>query len=156
MSACVRILSRVFVRSVWQSCSHFPSGAERYRKAGWLAGCTGKETVSIKQQMEDSMCLHCRNTHTHMQTHMHAILRTLCANTVAFIKSVTQIAHRKCQLWRIWSFHRALVEWGRWDNTLAFQNELLKCFHNSKDIFFLCEKLFCPLHFSQPLYLYFT
>lgn len=98
--ACARILSRVFVRSVWQSCSHFPSGAERYRKAGWLAGCTGKETVSIKQQMEDSMCLHCRNTHTrmhagaaHMQSSTHG---ELCANTVAFMKSVTQIA-----LWRI-------------------------------------------------------
>ena len=32
------------------------------RLAGWLASCTGKETVPIKQQMEDSMCL---ETHTH-------------------------------------------------------------------------------------------
>lgn len=29
----------------------------------WLAGCAGKETAFIKQQMGDGMCLHCRNTH---------------------------------------------------------------------------------------------
>lgn len=72
-SACVRIVLSAFfflVRGVWQCCPHFPSGAERHRKAGWLAGCTGKETVSIKEQMEDSMCLHCRNTHTRNPTHM--------------------------------------------------------------------------------------
>lgn len=58
LSSCVcvcvyaRILSRFFRQDcvcvcVWQSRSHFPSGAERYRKAGWLAACTGKETISI-------------------------------------------------------------------------------------------------------------
>lgn len=46
-----------------QSFFPFPPRAGLHRKAGWLAGGTGKETASIKQQMEDSMCLHCRNTH---------------------------------------------------------------------------------------------
>lgn len=50
------------------------------RLAGWLAGCTGKETVSIKQQMEDSMCLHCRNTHIHAG--MHTCILTHTGNYV--------------------------------------------------------------------------
>lgn len=52
-----------FVRSVWRSCSRFPPGAGLHRKAGWLAGGTGKETASVKRQMEDSMCLRRRNAH---------------------------------------------------------------------------------------------
>lgn len=50
-----------FARSVWRSCSRFPPRAGLHRKAGWLAGGTGKETASVKRQMEDSMCLRRRN-----------------------------------------------------------------------------------------------
>lgn len=63
------------VRSVWRSCSHFPPPrAGLHRKAGWLAGGTGKETASVKRQMEDSMCLRRRNAHK------CAILRMFRAN----------------------------------------------------------------------------
>lgn len=81
---CTYLIQRVCKECVCLSCSRFLSGAEQYRKAGWLAGCTGKETVSIKQQMEDSMCLHCRNTHISTDMHTHVALHTqgiMCENS---------------------------------------------------------------------------
>ena len=73
--AYVRILSRSFFLSGVCGSPAPASPLEQSgtgRPAGWLADCTGKETVSIKRQMEDSMCLHCRkHTHIHPNTHTH-------------------------------------------------------------------------------------
>lgn len=49
------------VRSVWRSCSRFPPRAGLHRKAGWLAGGTGKETADggqhvLTPQKRTQMC----------------------------------------------------------------------------------------------------
>ena len=99
--ACVRILSRGFFCqecvAVLLPLPLWSRAVQEGRLAGWLTAQERKRSLS-NGRWRTACAYTAENTHTHTdmhactQAHTHALL---CANTVAFIRSMTQMARRK-------------------------------------------------------------
>lgn len=109
----------------------------RVVQEGWLVGWLHRKGNSLYQRADGGQHVLTLQKQTRMQSYTHM---EFCANTVNFIKCVTQIANRKCQLRRIWSFHRVLVEWGD-------RGHFWNIFIIAKTFLFLAGRLFCSLNF---------
>lgn len=79
--ACVHILSRAFFcffcqECVWQSCSHFPSGAVQ---EGWLVGRLHRKGNSLYQTADGGQHVLTLQKHTHTytqaRTHTHKSMK---------------------------------------------------------------------------------